>query len=137
MVLKNLSPPRGAKPSIATHTPRRRVGLHSVAATRLYSDALRAISWTGGGISRVCSFRRTFFPEFRAGRGKTRNGATVAALCVNELEGRRKKPQRAQEAHKFLVPFVLFVVPVSLRCEFVHSFYERRFFLESTKYRRS
>src|SRR6266850_7941196 len=34
----------------------------------------------------------------------------------------RKKPQKAQEAHKFLVPFVLFVVPVPLRCEFVHSF---------------
>ncbi|HYR82489.1 MAG TPA: hypothetical protein VE422_00265 [Terriglobia bacterium] len=49
---------------------------------------------------------------------------------VNELDGRKKKPQKAQEAHKFLVPFVLFVVPVSLRCEFVHSFYERRFFLE-------
>src|SRR6266850_8583302 len=31
---------------------------------------------------------------------------------VNELDGRRKKPQKAQEAHKFLVPFVLFVVPV-------------------------
>jgi len=39
---------------------------------------------------------------------------------VNEFEGRRKKPQKAQEAHKFLVPFVLFVVPVPLRCEFVH-----------------
>src|SRR6266850_6051713 len=38
--------PHGAIPSIATHTPRWRVGPHSVAATRLYSDALRAISWT-------------------------------------------------------------------------------------------
>jgi len=46
---------------------------------------------------------------------------------VNELESKRKKPQKAQEAHKFFVPFVLFVVPVSLSCEFVHSFIDRRY----------
>src|SRR6266850_3912592 len=44
--------PHGAIPSIATHSPRWRVGPHSVAAARLYSDALRAISWTALVIDR-------------------------------------------------------------------------------------
>jgi len=45
MVLKNLPPLAGLTFNCNAY-PTLRVGLHSVAATRLHSDTLRVMSWT-------------------------------------------------------------------------------------------